>query len=37
MTDLSSKELLKIWEKQYGKLDNNKKLIFLNDKRLKTI
>jgi very-short-patch-repair endonuclease len=28
---------LKIWEKQYGKLDNNKKLIFLNDKRLKTI
>jgi len=37
MNELSSKELLKIWEKQYGKLDSNNKLIFLNDERLKTI
>jgi very-short-patch-repair endonuclease len=37
MTELSSKELLKIWQKQHGNLDNNKKSIFLNDERLKTI
>ena len=37
MNELTSKELLKIWEKQYGKLDSNNKSIFLNDERLKTI
>jgi very-short-patch-repair endonuclease len=37
MNDLTSKEFLKIWEKQNGKLDDKLKSKFLDDKRLKTI
>jgi very-short-patch-repair endonuclease len=37
MNELSSKEFLKIWEKQNGKLDDELKSKFLKDERLKTI
>jgi very-short-patch-repair endonuclease len=37
MDELSPKEFLKIWEKQYTKLDEKLKVKFLEDKRLGTI
>lgn len=37
MDELSPKEFLKIWEKQYTKLDEKLKVKFLEDERLRTI